>query len=49
MFFLSKETVEPSFKSLYVKEPHGVFGIGAAFSFVHPSSVDSKGHSMRKT
>ncbi|XP_010513676.1 PREDICTED: protein PHYLLO, chloroplastic-like, partial [Camelina sativa] len=47
VFFLSKETVEPSYKSLYVKEPHGVFGIGNAFSFVHPSSIDSKGH--RKT
>ncbi|CAE5963485.1 unnamed protein product [Arabidopsis arenosa] len=49
VFFLSKETVEPSYKSLYVKEPHGVFGIGNALSFVHPSSIDSKGHSMMKT
>lgn len=49
VFFLSKETLEPSYKSLYVKEPHGVFGIGNALSFVHPSSIDSKGHSMMKT
>jgi isochorismate synthase/2-succinyl-5-enolpyruvyl-6-hydroxy-3-cyclohexene-1-carboxylate synthase/2-succinyl-6-hydroxy-2,4-cyclohexadiene-1-carboxylate synthase/O-succinylbenzoate synthase len=49
VFFLSKDTVEPSYKSLYVKEPHGVFGIGNAFAFVHSSSVDSNGHSMIKT
>ncbi|CAH2066254.1 unnamed protein product [Thlaspi arvense] len=49
VFFLSKENVKPSYKSLYVKEPHGVFGIGNAFSFVHPSSIDSKGHSTMKT
>ncbi|VVA98761.1 unnamed protein product [Arabis nemorensis] len=49
VFFLSKETVKPSYKSLYVKEPHGVFGIGNALSFVHPSSIDSTGHSTRKT
>lgn len=45
VFFLSKDTVEPSYKSLYVKEPHGVFGIGDALSFLH----HSKGHSTVKT
>ncbi|XP_009127684.1 protein PHYLLO, chloroplastic isoform X1 [Brassica rapa] len=45
VFFLSKDTVEPSYKSLYVKEPHGVFGIGDALSFLH----HSKGHSSIKT
>lgn len=51
VFFLSKEeTVKPSYKSLFVKEPHGVFGIGSAFCFVRPSPVDSsKGHSTIKT
>lgn len=46
VFFLSKdETVKPCYKSLFVKEPHGVFGIGNALSFVH----SSKGHSTIKT
>ncbi|CAN8236071.1 unnamed protein product [Cochlearia groenlandica] len=49
LFFLSKETVEPSYKSIYVKEPFGVFGIGNALSFARSSSVDSKGYSARKT
>ncbi|CAA7053570.1 unnamed protein product [Microthlaspi erraticum] len=50
VFFLSKEeTVKPSCKSLYVKEPHGVFGIGNALSFARPSSIDSNGHSTIKT
>ncbi|KAK8309972.1 hypothetical protein V6Z12_D02G156700 [Gossypium hirsutum] len=33
MFFLSKETISPTCKSLYLNKVRGVFGIGAAISF----------------
>ncbi|XP_040374185.1 protein PHYLLO, chloroplastic isoform X8 [Rosa chinensis] len=40
LFFVSKETENPSYKSLYVNETRGVFGIGAAIYFT-PSSNSS--------
>nr|XP_011462964.1 PREDICTED: protein PHYLLO, chloroplastic isoform X1 [Fragaria vesca subsp. vesca] len=40
LFFISKETENPSYKSLYVNETRGVFGIGAAVYFT-PSSCSS--------
>ncbi|XP_050226145.1 protein PHYLLO, chloroplastic isoform X2 [Mercurialis annua] len=41
IFFLSKETENPSIKSLYMNRTRGVFGIGAAIYFVDSSSRDS--------
>ncbi|MBA0738559.1 hypothetical protein Gogos_011896 [Gossypium gossypioides] len=35
MFFLSKETISPTCKSLYLNKVSGVFGIGAAISFTN--------------
>ncbi|KAB2090362.1 hypothetical protein ES319_A03G118500v1 [Gossypium barbadense] len=35
MFFLSKETISPTCKSLYLNKVRGVFGIGAAISFTN--------------
>ncbi|CAF1905444.1 unnamed protein product [Brassica napus] len=41
VFFLSKDDTleDPCYKSLYVKEPHGIFGIGDALSFLHHSKA----------
>lgn len=42
LFFISKDTTDnPSYKSLYVNETRGVFGIGAAIYFT-PSSSSTK-------
>ena len=40
VFFISKETENVSYKSLYVNETRGVFGIGEAIYFT-PSSASS--------
>ncbi|KAJ9163450.1 hypothetical protein P3X46_023117 [Hevea brasiliensis] len=40
-FFVSKETENPSCKSLYLNRTRGVFGIGAAIYFVQSSSHTS--------
>ncbi|XP_010551342.1 PREDICTED: protein PHYLLO, chloroplastic isoform X2 [Tarenaya hassleriana] len=48
VFFLSKETDDPSPKSIYFKEPRGVFGIGTAISFRHPSCQEPGKQSMIK-
>ncbi|KAM6548265.1 hypothetical protein CsatB_019941 [Cannabis sativa] len=41
LFFISKDTNEPSFKSLVLNETRGVFGIGAAVYFTRNSSGTS--------
>lgn len=38
LFFLSKETNDPSYKSLLLNETRGVFGIGSAVYFARDSS-----------
>lgn len=42
LFFLSKETENPTCKSLYSNRIRGVFGIGVAISFVRSSSYASR-------
>lgn len=41
-FFISKETEDPSSKSLNIRNTRGVFGIGAAIIFVNSSSGTSQ-------
>ncbi|XP_062163333.1 protein PHYLLO, chloroplastic isoform X1 [Alnus glutinosa] len=41
LFFLSKNTDNPTYKSLYLKQSCGVFGIGAAIYFTNTSSFTS--------
>ena len=41
MFFISKDSNEPSYKSLVLNETRGVFGIGSAVCFKRNSSGDS--------
>lgn len=41
LFFLSKDTDNPTYKSLYLRESRGVFGIGAAIYFTNSSSSSS--------
>jgi hypothetical protein len=41
LFFLSNNTDNPTYKSLYLKQSCGVFGIGAAIYFTNTSSFTS--------
>ncbi|KAM2037436.1 hypothetical protein ACFX1T_011145 [Malus domestica] len=41
LFFMGKDVENPSYKSLYVNETRGVFGIGAAVHFAPSSSSSS--------
>lgn len=41
LFFVSKETSDPSYKSLLLNETRGVFGIGSAVYFARDSSSTS--------
>ncbi|TQD93165.1 hypothetical protein C1H46_021258 [Malus baccata] len=41
LFFMGKDVENPSYKSLYVNETRGVFGIGAAVHFAASSSSSS--------
>ena len=48
LFFLSKETKKPTYKSLFLRGTRGVFGIGSAVRFMHPSSSTSGGQNSFK-
>lgn len=47
LFFISKDTENPSLKSLYVNETRGVFGIGAAVYYT-PSSFSSSSSRIKR-
>lgn len=47
LFFLSKNTEDPTDKSLYLKKSSGVFGIGAAIYFKDSSSSSSRSTAKR--
>ncbi|KAG6654050.1 hypothetical protein CIPAW_05G119100 [Carya illinoinensis] len=47
LFFLSKNTDDPTDKSLYLKKSSGVFGIGAAIYFKDSSSSSSRSSTKR--
>ncbi|XP_075659886.1 protein PHYLLO, chloroplastic isoform X2 [Castanea sativa] len=48
LFFLSKNTDNPTWKSLYLNGSHGVFGIGAAIYFTNSSSCTSGERNLTK-
>ncbi|XP_022149055.1 protein PHYLLO, chloroplastic isoform X2 [Momordica charantia] len=48
VFFLSKEKVNATIKSLYLNDTRGVFGIGTAIPFASSSSTSSKQSSLKR-
>nr|POF02706.1 isoform 2 of protein phyllo, chloroplastic [Quercus suber] len=48
LFFLSKNTDNPTYKSLFLNGSRGVFGIGAAIYFTNSSSCTSRERNLTK-
>ena len=48
LFFLSKNTDNPTYKSLYLNGSRGVFGIGAAIYFTNSASCTSREQNLTK-